>query len=130
LPTGRTGISRGEDERSRLAAEHIMTGFGELSTHADVVPGIHDLAHLGVRLMTLSNGSASVAEGLLTRAGIRSEFEALPWDIDGAHRAGLRTAWVNRSGGPYPGHLSPADIDVTSLTDLAEQLAALPADAH
>jgi 2-haloacid dehalogenase len=148
------------------AAEHIMTGFGELSTHADVVPGIHELARLGVRLLTLSNGSASVAEGLLTRAGIRSEFEALlsvedaplwkpapsayayaletaaltpaegmlvavhPWDIDGAHRAGLRTAWVNRSGGPYPGHLSPADLEVTSMTDLAEQLAALPADAH
>ena len=25
-----------------------------------------------------------------------------PWDIDGASRAGLVTAWLNRSGGPYP----------------------------
>ena len=26
-----------------------------------------------------------------------------PWDVDGARRAGLQTAWVNRSGGPFPG---------------------------
>ncbi len=25
-----------------------------------------------------------------------------PWDIDGAARAGLSTAWVNRAGDPYP----------------------------
>jgi hypothetical protein len=51
-------------------------------------------------------------------------------DIDGAHRAGLRTAWVNRSGGPYPDHLSRADIEVASITDLAKQLAVLPTGAH
>ncbi len=146
--------------------EHIMTGFGELEVHSDVVPGIRDLAELGLRLITLSNGSASVAQGLLTRAGIRSDFEALlsvedaplwkpgphayayavetaaltpaecmlvavhPWDIDGAHRAGLGTAWVNRSGGPYPGHFSPADLEVASMTELAKQLAVLPSGTH
>lgn len=26
-----------------------------------------------------------------------------PWDIDGAARAGLATAWINRTGVPYPG---------------------------
>ena len=25
-----------------------------------------------------------------------------PWDVDGARRAGLQTAWVNRSGGAFP----------------------------
>ena len=148
------------------AVEHVMTGFGELPTHADVAPGVRELAGLGVRLLTLSNGSATVAEGLLTRAGIRSDFEALlsvedaplwkpapsayayavetaaltpaecmlvavhPWDIDGAHRAGLRTAWVNRGGGPYPAHSSPADLEVASMTELAERLAGLPAADH
>lgn len=145
------------------AAEHVMTGFGGLGTHPDVVPGIRDLAALGIRLLTLSNGSASVAEGLLTRAGIRTEFEALlsvedaplwkpaeqayayavetaaltppqcmlvavhPWDIDGAHRAGLSTAWVNRGGGRYPAHFSAPDLQVGSMTDLAERLAGLAA---
>ena len=37
-------------------------------------------------------------------------------------RAGLGTAWVNRGGGRYPDHFSPADLEVASLTELAERL--------
>jgi 2-haloacid dehalogenase len=45
-----------------------------------------------------------------------------PWDIDGAHRAGMRTAWLNREGAPYPAvHTSP-EITVNSLPELAEAL--------
>ena len=158
---GRTvlaGRLSGQVEDVDGAVEHVMTGVGVLSTHPDVVPGIERLAGLGIRLLTLSNGSASVAEGLLTRAGIRGAFESLlsvedaplwkpapsayayavetaaltpaecmlvavhPWDVDGAHRAGLGTAWVNRGGGPYPDHFSPADVEVASMTELAERL--------
>jgi 2-haloacid dehalogenase len=46
-----------------------------------------------------------------------------PWDVAGARQAGLRTAWVNRSGGRYPGHLPPAELEVASLTELAGVLA-------
>ncbi len=42
-----------------------------------------------------------------------------PWDIHGAHQAGLRTAWANRTGGRYPQTMHPADLEVTSLTALA-----------
>ncbi len=45
-----------------------------------------------------------------------------PWDIDGAHRAGLRTAWINRDGRSYPAHLLPADLVASSILSLAEQL--------
>lgn len=45
-----------------------------------------------------------------------------PWDLDGAARAGLSTAWVNRTGGPYPGYLSAPDLRAVSMTDLADQL--------
>ncbi len=45
-----------------------------------------------------------------------------PWDIDGAHRAGLRTAWINRDGGSYPAHLFPADLIASSVLSLAQQL--------
>lgn len=150
----------------QAAVQHVMTGFGGLGVHADVGPGVRRLAGLGIRLLTLSNGSASVAEGLLTRAGIRGEFEALlsvedaplwkpapqayayavetaaltpaecmlvavhPWDIDGARRAGLRTAWVDRGGRPYPDFFGPADVEVSSLTELAERLGRLPAGAR
>ena len=113
---------------------------------------------LGIRLVTLSNGSASVAEGLLERAGIADAVERIlsvedaglwkpaarsyayaveqcgvdpgeamlvavhPWDTDGASRAGLATAWVNRSGGPWPDHFRPPDLTVVSLVELAERL--------
>lgn len=47
---------------------------------------------------------------------------AHPWDIDGAARAGMHTAWINRSGLPYPGHFTPPERTVTALADLAGQL--------
>jgi 2-haloacid dehalogenase len=47
-----------------------------------------------------------------------------PWDIDGARRAGLRTAWIDRCGGRYPGHLLAPELTATSIGDLAEQLTA------
>ena len=37
-----------------------------------------------------------------------------PWDIDGAHRAGLRTAWVDRDGTRYPGYFATPDLVVDS----------------
>lgn len=141
------------------AVSHIMEGFAGLPVHADVPDGISELDRLGIRLVTLSNGSASVAEGLLTRAGIREHFERLltvedagrwkpapeayayalrecgvepeeamlvavhPWDIDGASRAGLATAWLNRAGGPYPAYFRASDLQPNALTDLARLLA-------
>lgn len=140
------------------AVSHVLAGLGELDVHPDVAEGIGELAGLGITLVTLSNGAASVAETLLTRAGIRDRFAQLlsvedagiwkpaagayehalqecdaaadaamlvavhPWDIEGAHRAGLRTAWINRSGGPFPAYFSPPDVEASSLVDLADRL--------
>ncbi len=140
------------------AVQHIMDGFAGLSVHGDVPEGISALRAMGVRLVTLSNGSTSVAEALFDRAGIRRHFEALlsvenagawkpapvaydyalkqcgvqprdamlvavhPWDIDGAARAGLATAWINRSGGPYPAYFTAPDVSPRSLVDLADLL--------
>ena len=140
------------------ATQHVLGGFNELSVHPDVVEGIAALAANGHRLVTLSNGAASVAEGLLERAGIAAVFEQVlsvedagvwkpaagayryaaqqldvhptrmmlvavhPWDVDGAHRVGLRSAWVNRSGGPYPPTFTAPDVTVDSLTQLAGRL--------
>lgn len=147
------------DRRVEAAVEHIMDGFGALQLHPDVVPGSAALADLGLRLVTLTNGSTSVAAGLFERAGIRDRFEQLlsveeagvwkpapgsyryalgrcgvvaseamlvavhPWDIDGASRAGLATAWINRTGGPYPSYFRRPDLEVETLGHLAELLA-------
>jgi 2-haloacid dehalogenase len=53
-----------------------------------------------------------------------------PWDIDGASRAGLGTAWINRTGGPYPKYFTAPDLTARSLTDLAEQVSQLDLPAR
>ena len=59
------------------AADHILAGFGDLSVHPDVPDGVRLLRESGMRLVTLSNGSADVAGRLLAKAGNRGEFEHL-----------------------------------------------------
>jgi 2-haloacid dehalogenase len=140
------------------AVDHIMAGFASLDVHPDVVDGVRALRAQGLRLVTLSNGSASVAERLLSTAGIRDEFELLlsveeaglwkparaayayaaaacgtaaeemllvavhPWDVDGAARAGMQSAWLDRGRGPYPEYLPAPGLTALSLPDLADQL--------
>ena len=66
-------LTRSLDE----AVTHVMDGFALLSVHPDIADGIRALKSAGLRLVTFSNGSTQVAQSLLTRAGLRSEFEAL-----------------------------------------------------
>jgi len=131
-----------------------MKGMAGLGLHPDVPDGVAALKADGYRLVTLTNGSASVAEKLFTAAGIRDSFERLlsvedapawkparaaydhastacgtdpehlllvaahPWDIHGAARAGLATAWINRSGAAYPDYFATPDYTVASLREL------------
>ncbi|WP_034714166.1 haloacid dehalogenase type II [Intrasporangium chromatireducens] len=140
-------------------AARLASAVADLPLHPDVVEGIRALRGAGYRLVTLSNGSAQVAEQLFGAAGIRGQFERLltvedapawkphpaayryaaeqcgtreqemllvavhPWDIHGAARAGLRTAWVNRTQASYPSYYARPDLTVDSLTDLTPALA-------
>ncbi|NDK33096.1 haloacid dehalogenase type II [Nesterenkonia sp. Hz 6-5] len=45
-----------------------------------------------------------------------------PWDIHGAHAAGMRTAWINRDDGRYPRYFASPDIIAQDFEDLAHQL--------
>jgi 2-haloacid dehalogenase len=58
------------------AVGHIVDGFAGLQVHPDVPDGIQALAALGIRLVTLANGSASIARRLLADAGLEDEFES------------------------------------------------------
>lgn len=152
------GLLAGSVDDVPAGVEHVMAGFADLGLHPDVVPGLRALREGGLRVVTLSNGSTAVAEGLLGRAGALDLVERLlsvedagrwkpapeayqhaldvcgvpadravlvavhPWDLHGAHRAGLGTAWVARSGGRYPGHLAAPDLTVEDLPALAEAL--------
>lgn len=45
-----------------------------------------------------------------------------PWDLDGAARTGLRTAWVDRDGRPYPSYATAPTWTVSSIEELADVL--------
>ncbi|MDF3287763.1 haloacid dehalogenase type II [Streptomyces silvisoli] len=46
-----------------------------------------------------------------------------PWDIDGARRAGLKAAWLQRKASGYPAVMKAADYTATDLPQLALALA-------
>jgi len=146
------------DRDDDAAVEHVLAGMSALTVHPDVPDGLRQLRHGGSRLVTLSNGAASVADSLLTRAGVRDELEELlsvedapawkpaeasyrwaadrcgvspgdamlvavhPWDINGAARAGMRTAWLDRRGTAYPSYFTAPELTATTLTHLADLL--------
>ncbi len=58
------------------AVQTVLQGFTSLSLHPDVAPGLAAMAEAGLRVVTMSNGAASVAEGLLERAGVAHLVEA------------------------------------------------------
>ncbi len=60
---------------AQAAAEHVVAGMAELDLHPDVAPGLRMLADAGVRIVTLSNGAAAVADSLLERARLRDLVE-------------------------------------------------------
>ncbi|NUR09772.1 MAG: haloacid dehalogenase type II [Nocardioidaceae bacterium] len=43
-----------------------------------------------------------------------------PWDVDGARRAGLQAAWVNRSAGAYPRTFTEPTYTVEGIEALAD----------
>lgn len=140
------------------AADDILDAFTSLDVHPDVIEGLRTLHAAGHRLVTLSVGSASVAETLLERAGVADTIDLMlscddaglwkphpaayryaarrcgvdvadtimvavhPWDLDGAHRAGLTTAYIDRTGAPWPGVFAAPDHRVTALAQLADRL--------
>lgn len=62
----------------------------------------------------LAHLNAPAAETLLVAAH--------PWDIDGAHRAGLRTAWLRRGATTYPPVMTAPHHTADDLLDLANTL--------
>jgi 2-haloacid dehalogenase len=54
----------------------VLGAFQQLGVHPDVADGMRTLARGGLRLVTLTNGAASVGRGLLERAGLGDLVEA------------------------------------------------------
>ncbi|MDP9497920.1 MAG: haloacid dehalogenase type II [Actinomycetota bacterium] len=140
------------------AVDNVLAGFPELDLHPDVADGLRLLADAGVRLVTLTNGSATLSARLFDRAGLndllerrmsvddagrwkphRRAYESAldqcgvaadraamvavhPWDTDGAKRAGLLSAYVDRRGMPYPDVFLAPDVTGPDLPSVARAL--------
>jgi hypothetical protein len=116
----------------------------------DVNETLADLAPVDRRLEELGAPPGSAPRWLtcvlrdgigLTAAGTSVPFADLvavhPWDVDGACRAGLVGAWVDRGGRPYPAVMAPPVVTGSSLVEVVAGLvqeaasgAAAPSVAH
>ena len=68
-----------------------------------------------------------IAVSALSPAGSREslgEPAVHPWDIHGAHQAGLRTGWITRQHTPYPGYFAAPDLQAPDMVTLAGQIVA------
>lgn len=86
------------------------------------------------RILSVQDGdlwkpAAAAYDYALRTCGVNARDAMLvavhPWDIHGAHEAGLATGWLSRDGGPYPAYYAAPDVEASSLTDLATQLDAM-----
>ena len=114
------------DRGSEEAVTHVLAGFGGLELHPDGAAGINALHGLGIRLVTLSNGSASIAEGLFERVGIRDAIELVlsvedagVWKpAPGAYRYALERCGVDATDAMLVA-VHPWDIDGAARAGLA-----------
>jgi 2-haloacid dehalogenase len=83
-------------------------------------------AHLDVaearRWKPAPEAYARALETLRVSSGEALLVSAHPWDVHGARRAGLATAWVHRSPTSYPTAMDAPDHEVASLDLLAGAL--------
>jgi 2-haloacid dehalogenase len=69
--TKNEGLNREVDE----AVDHVLSGLPDLEVHPDVPEGMRILQEAGIRMVTLTNGSAELSEGMLERAGLLDLLE-------------------------------------------------------
>lgn len=68
-------LARETGRAEREAIDHVLHGFTELNPHDDVASAMTALRQAGIRIATLTNGSAKVTTALMERAGIRQFVE-------------------------------------------------------
>lgn len=70
-------LARSAQPSGDVATEEIMKGFSELEAHPDVAPAMSALRDADIRMVTLTNGSASVTQRLLESAGLQGFVERI-----------------------------------------------------
>ena len=101
----------------------VSLQLAELSCDSHLVAD--GLAALGRRLdleLALFHEKASTPVLPVSDADRAMLVAVHPWDVDGAQRAGLQGAWLNRQGASYPAHFRAPDVEASDLVGLARQL--------
>jgi 2-haloacid dehalogenase len=85
----------------------VLAGFDEVVPHPDVLPALEVLDTAGIETALLTNGSSSIAESFLERAGLRPLVGEV-WDVGAAghwkpHRAAYD--WAIAQLGATPGEV-------------------------
>lgn len=62
-------------EPTEETVQKVLSGFTRLPLHADVAPGLHKIHEAGVRIVTLTNGSAAMSENVFRDGGILGLLE-------------------------------------------------------
>jgi FMN hydrolase / 5-amino-6-(5-phospho-D-ribitylamino)uracil phosphatase len=110
-----------------------LEALGEHFALVAVTNGNANLECIGIRhlfhdvVTAVDVGAAKPARPIfveaVSRAGVSAE-EVLhvgdhpDIDIDGARKAGMRTAWMNRHGDGWPLHIVPPDVTVSTIREL------------
>ena len=103
---------------ARVVAEQLFARAG-LSSHFERLLSVEDAGVWKPASAAYAYAAAqcAVAPGDMMLVAVH------PWDIDGAGRAGLRTAWINRTGATYPDYFRAPTLEAKSLPHLAHLLA-------
>ena len=125
--TSQTACRRSSDLGSRLvtlsnvevsAAEHVLARAG-LAGHFE-----RHLSTEDAGMWKPAPAAYAYAAGRCrSRPAAMLLVAVHPWDVNGAHLAGFRTAWINRTGATYPGYFNPPTVEARSLNHLAQLLA-------
>ena len=100
---------------------------GGVRRHLEGVLSVQDLGDGAWKPAAAAYAGACAALG--TGAGAAMLVAVHPWDVHGAARAGLRTAWVDRSGAEFPAVFAEPEVSVGGLDGLADRLGGTSGDA-
>jgi len=112
----------------QLAGDFPVIAVTNGNANLDAI-GIRHLFHAVVAAADagFAKPARPIFDKAIARAGCRPEQvlhvgDHPQIDIDGAREAGLRTAWINRSGAEWPAELPRPDAIITSITELQKLL--------
>ncbi|MEX2482849.1 MAG: HAD family hydrolase [Gammaproteobacteria bacterium] len=115
----------------RLAPRYALIALTNGNADLDLV-GIADLfvtcvspAEAGVRKPDPRLFQAGLAHAGVSAAEAVHVGDQPLYDIEGAHRATMRSIWLNRNAAEWPPDYAPATAQITSLSELERVLAEL-----